>query len=82
VDGIRDAFRRRRRGALGRHPRSPRTRSSSDVIRADASCLFDALATMALPGRVSKTLFWFDAGFSFARRALELAERSLAWEAA
>jgi hypothetical protein len=24
---------------------------------------------MALPGRVSKTLFWFDAGFSFARRA-------------
>jgi glyceraldehyde-3-phosphate dehydrogenase/erythrose-4-phosphate dehydrogenase len=48
---------------------------SSDVIRANASSVFDALAAMALPGRVSKTLFWFDAGFSFARRALELAER-------
>jgi glyceraldehyde 3-phosphate dehydrogenase len=48
---------------------------SSDVASADASVIFDSLATMALGGRVSKTFFWFDAGYSFARRALELAER-------
>ena len=36
---------------------------SSDVSRSDASCVFDSLATMALPGRVTKTLLWFDAGY-------------------
>lgn len=55
---------------------------SSDVSRSDASSIFDSLATMALPGRVSKTLFWFDAGYSFARRALELAESLAGGEAA
>jgi glyceraldehyde 3-phosphate dehydrogenase len=84
VDGIQNAFR-----AAAREARWSGTLEvaedpivSSDVIRADASCVFDALATMALPGRVSKTLLWFDAGYSFARRGLELAERSLAGEAA
>jgi glyceraldehyde 3-phosphate dehydrogenase len=84
VEGIQNAFR-----AAAREPRWSGTLEvaedpivSSDVIRANASSVFDALATMALPGRVSKTLFWFDAGFSFARRALELAELSLAGEAA
>jgi len=48
---------------------------SSDVARADASAVFDSLATMALPGRVSKTLLWFDAGYSFALRAIELVAR-------
>jgi glyceraldehyde 3-phosphate dehydrogenase len=83
VDGVRDAI---RAAAVG--PRWAGTLEvtedpivSSDVIRANASSVFDALAAMALPGRVSKTLFWFDAGFSFARRALELAERTLAPEA-
>jgi glyceraldehyde 3-phosphate dehydrogenase len=77
IEGIRDAFR-----AAAREPRWSATLEvvedpivSSDVLRANASSVFDALATMALPGRVSKTLFWFDAGYSFALRALELAER-------
>lgn len=55
---------------------------SSDVSRSDASCVFDSLAAMALPGRVTKTLLWFDAGFSFARRAIDVVERFDAAEAA
>jgi glyceraldehyde 3-phosphate dehydrogenase len=48
---------------------------SSDVSRSDFSCTFDSLATMTLRDRVSKTLSWFDSGFSFARRAVEMVER-------
>ena len=48
---------------------------SSDVTRSNFSSTFDSLSAMSLPGRVSKTLFWFDAGYSFARRAVDLAER-------
>lgn len=84
ADGIRDAVR-----AAAAEPRWAGTLEvaedpivSSDVIRTNASSVFDALAAMSLPGRVSKTLFWFDAGYSFALRALELAERVLAAEAA
>ncbi len=84
ADGIRDAFRAAAGEArwAGSLEVAEDPIVSSDVIRENASCLFDALATMAMPGRVSKTLFWFDAGWSFARRALELVERSLAPEAA
>jgi glyceraldehyde 3-phosphate dehydrogenase len=48
---------------------------SSDVSCSDFSCTFDSLATMTLRDRVSKTLSWFDSGFSFARRAVEIVER-------
>lgn len=48
---------------------------SSDVARSTFSSTFDSLATMTLAGRVSKTLSWFDAGFSFAQRAVDLVER-------
>jgi glyceraldehyde 3-phosphate dehydrogenase len=48
---------------------------SSDVARSTFSSTFDSLATMTLAGRVSKTLSWFDAGYSFARRAVDLVER-------
>jgi glyceraldehyde 3-phosphate dehydrogenase len=53
---------------------------SSDVARSDFSCTFDSLATMTLRDGVSKTLSWFDSGFSFARRAVELVERFAAME--
>ena len=84
ADGIRDAVRAAaadaRWGGTLEVAEDPIV--SSDVIRTNASSVFDALAAMALPTRVSKTLFWFDAGYSFALRALELAERVLAAEAA
>jgi glyceraldehyde 3-phosphate dehydrogenase len=47
---------------------------SSDVARSTFSSTFDSLAAMSL-GRASKTLSWFDSGFSFAQRAVDLAER-------
>jgi glyceraldehyde 3-phosphate dehydrogenase len=55
---------------------------SSDVTSSTFSSTFDSLAAMALSGRVSKTLSWFDAGFSFARRAVDLIERFADREAA
>ncbi len=76
VEEIRAAFR-----AAARDPRWHALRVtedpivSSDAARLAESSLFDSLATMALPGRVSKTLFWFDSGLAFARRALELADQ-------
>jgi glyceraldehyde 3-phosphate dehydrogenase len=48
---------------------------SSDVSRSTFSSTFDSLAAMTLAGRVSKTLSWFDAGYSFAQRAVDLIER-------
>ena len=55
---------------------------SSDVARSTFSSTFDSLAAMALAGRVSKSLLWFDAGFSFARRAVDLVERFASMERA
>jgi glyceraldehyde 3-phosphate dehydrogenase len=48
---------------------------SSDVLGGEASATFDSLATMALAGNVSKTLTWFDSGWGYARRLLELIRR-------
>lgn len=48
---------------------------SSDVTQTLVSSTFDSLAAMTLAGRVSKTLSWFDAGYSFAQRAVDLAQR-------
>ena len=48
---------------------------SSDVIGSSHSATFDAQATMALGGKVSKTLTWFDNGWGRAHRVLELIER-------
>jgi glyceraldehyde 3-phosphate dehydrogenase len=53
---------------------------SSDVTRSDFSCTFDSLATQTLQDRVSKTLSWFDCGYSFARRAIDVVERFAALE--
>ena len=55
---------------------------SSDVARSRFSSTFDSLATMTLNDRVSKTLSWFDSGYGYAHRAVELVERCAALEKA
>ena len=48
---------------------------SSDVAHSPFSSVFDSLATMAMRERVSKTVSWFDSGFGYAHRAIDLLER-------
>jgi glyceraldehyde 3-phosphate dehydrogenase len=48
---------------------------SSDVARSWYSSTFDSLATMILGERVSKTVSWYDSGFGYAHRAVDLVER-------
>ncbi len=55
---------------------------SSDVAHTSFSSVFDSLATMTLAGRVSKTLSWFDSGYGYSHRAVELLDRYAALEAA
>ncbi|REJ81217.1 MAG: type I glyceraldehyde-3-phosphate dehydrogenase [Acidobacteria bacterium] len=54
---------------------------SSDVLRSPCSSTFDAEATMAMDGRISKTLAWFDNGWGYVHRAVELIERLAALDA-
>ena len=44
---------------------------SSDVVGDTHSAVFDAQATMALPGGLVKTISWFDNGWGFASRVAE-----------
>ena len=55
---------------------------SSDVARSSYSATFDSLATMTLGERISKTLSWFDSGYGYAHRAVELVERCAELETA
>jgi len=48
---------------------------SSDVTRSSYSSVFDSLSTMTLRKTVSKTLSWYDAGYGFAHRAIDLVRR-------
>jgi glyceraldehyde 3-phosphate dehydrogenase len=48
---------------------------SSDVLRTPHSGTFDSLATMTLGTRVSKTLTWFDNGWGYAHRVVDLIRR-------
>lgn len=48
---------------------------SSDVQHSQYSGTFDSLATMTLSGRVSKTLAWFDNGWGYAHRVVDLIRR-------
>jgi glyceraldehyde 3-phosphate dehydrogenase len=48
---------------------------SSDILRSERSGTFDSLATMALAGKVSKTLTWFDEGWGYAHRLVDLVRR-------
>ena len=45
---------------------------STDVAYSTYSSTFDSLATMVLSDRVSKTLSWYDAGYGYAHRAVDL----------
>jgi glyceraldehyde 3-phosphate dehydrogenase len=45
---------------------------SSDILRSEYSGTFDSLATMVLGGDVSKTLTWFDNGWGYAHRIVDL----------
>ncbi len=53
---------------------------SSDVRCSPYSATFDSLATMTLGDRVSKTLSWFDSGYGYAQRGIDLVERYAARE--
>ena len=48
---------------------------SSDVARSAWSSTFDSLATMVLGEKVSKTISWYDSGYGYAHRAVDLIER-------
>jgi glyceraldehyde 3-phosphate dehydrogenase len=48
---------------------------SSDVLHSIYSGTFDAQATMVIGQRVSKTLSWFDNGWGYAHRAVDLLRR-------
>ncbi len=46
---------------------------STDVLGSPYSCTFDALSTMVPTAHTVKTIAWFDNGWAYARRTLELA---------
>jgi glyceraldehyde 3-phosphate dehydrogenase len=48
---------------------------SSDIVRSSYSGTFDSLATMVLEERVSKTLVWYDNGWGYANRVVDLIGR-------
>lgn len=45
---------------------------SSDIIRSPFSATFDSLATMVMAENVSKTLAWYDNGWGYAHRVVDL----------
>jgi glyceraldehyde 3-phosphate dehydrogenase len=45
---------------------------SSDIIRSPYSSTFDSLATMVLGDSVSKTISWYDNGWGYAHRVVDL----------
>ncbi len=48
---------------------------SSDILRETHSGTFDSLATMVQGGSISKTLTWFENGWGYSHRAVDLVER-------
>ena len=48
---------------------------STDIVRSPYSSTFDSQATMVLGDRVSKTLAWYDNGWGYAHRVVDLIER-------
>ena len=53
---------------------------SSDIIRSPYSSTFDSLATMVLGENVSKTLAWYDNGWGYAHRVVDLIRRFMQLE--
>jgi glyceraldehyde 3-phosphate dehydrogenase len=47
---------------------------SSDAIGSGETLVFDSPATMIASGKLLKTIGWFDNGWGFAKRILELAD--------
>ena len=76
---VRAVAQERLRGILG-YEEDPIV--SSDVLHTPESGTFDAQATMTIGDRVSKTLTWFDNGWGYAHRAVELLRRMAAFGAA
>ena len=68
-----------RTGAAGRFPGILEYEDaplvSSDIIHSSYSGTFDGDGTMVLGDRVSKTLVWFDNGWGYAHRAVDLIRR-------
>jgi glyceraldehyde 3-phosphate dehydrogenase len=52
---------------------------SSDVIGNPHSAIFDSRSTRVLGGHLVKLLTWFDNGWGFASRAVELTQRIATW---
>jgi glyceraldehyde 3-phosphate dehydrogenase len=48
---------------------------SADIVYSSFSSTFDSLATMVMGEHVSKALCWYDAGYGYAHRAVELIQR-------
>jgi len=48
---------------------------SSDILHSEYSGTYDSLATMVLGKNVSKTLTWFDNGWGYAHRVVDLLRR-------
>ena len=48
---------------------------SSDILLSEHSGTFDSLGTMVLGNDVSKTLTWFDNGWGYAHRVVDLLRR-------
>jgi glyceraldehyde 3-phosphate dehydrogenase len=55
---------------------------SSDVLHTPDSGTYDSLATMVLGSHVSKTLTWFDNGWGYAHRVVDLIRRWAAFDGA
>jgi glyceraldehyde 3-phosphate dehydrogenase len=53
---------------------------SSDIVRSHYSGTFDAQATMVLGEKVSKTITWYDNGWGYAHRAVDLIRRFAAMD--
>lgn len=48
---------------------------SSDIVRTPYSSLFDSLSTMVIGDRLSKTLSWYDNGWGYSHRVVDLIAR-------
>jgi len=55
---------------------------SSDILMTKHSGVFDSLSTMVVAGRVSKTLTFYDNGWGYSHRVIELLERFASMETA
>ena len=50
----------------------PPPNGSTDILCTGYSSTFDSMATMVLEEKVSKTLSWYDNGFGYANRVVDL----------